>query len=73
MLSYVLGLYVCQELCIVANRNDINFRSGCCDTRQKYILDIGSREREHAVGNVNYQDVLTKFDSHTFPRHRSRQ
>ena len=57
---YALGLYVRQELCIVAIRNDINFvsRSGCCDTPQKYIRDIGSREREQAVRNVNYQNVL---------------
>ena len=52
---YVLGLYVGQKLRIVTIRKDINFisRSGYCDTRQKYVRDIGSRVREQAVRNVN--------------------
>ena len=42
---HVLGLHVRQELCVVAVRNDTDFviRSGCCETRQKHVRDIGSR------------------------------
>ena len=48
---HILGLHVRQELCVVAIRNDINFviKSGCCETGQKHVRDVGSREREQAV------------------------